>query len=140
MIINGDDAAAASIKISAEISTLRSVVNIAPAAAGAAAPAIQYKVSFEAGTIGNLLGFPDGILFSGYNMPPNIVDIMPINTILVNIDVIQGSYVNGNASPAIYAFYPSVSPGYKIIERPSPSLTYFLLSRHDLKKLELEPG
>jgi len=66
------------------------------------AGAYQYKVSFEEGTIGNLLGFTPGILSTGYNMSPNIVDIMPINTILVNIDIIQGSYINGNSSPAIY--------------------------------------
>src|SRR5271156_1433639 len=140
MRINGDNADI--ITISAEISTLRSIINIlsaAEAAAGAAAAAVQaeYKVAFEAGTIASLLGFSDGVLNPGYNLSTNIVDIMPINTILVNLDIIQGSYVNGQASPAIYAFYPSVSPGYKIIERPSPSLTYFLLSRHDISRIRV---
>ena len=101
MILNADHADL--IKISAEISTLRSIVNIYETAG-----AYQYKVSFEEGTIGNLLGFTPGILSPGYNMSPNIVDIMPINTILVNIDIIQGSYINDNSSPAIYAFYPIV--------------------------------
>ena len=133
MKVNGDNDAA--ITISAEVSTLRSIVNILSAAE--AAQAVQYKVAFEAGTIGNLLGFPDRELNLGYNLSPNIVDIMPINTILVNLDIIQGSYVNGKTSPAIYAFYPSVSPGYKIIERPSPSLTYFLLSRHDISRIRV---
>jgi len=130
MILNADHADL--IKISAEISTLRSIVNIYETAG-----AYQYKVSFEEGTIGNLLGFTPGILSPGYNMSPNIVDIMPINTILVNIDIIQGSYINGNSSPAIYAFYPAVSPGYKIIERPSPSLIYFPLSRHNISRIRV---
>jgi len=143
MRINGDNADI--ITISAEISTLRSIINILSAAAAAAAQAAgtaaaaqaEYKVAFEAGTIASLLGFSDGVLNPGYNLSPNIVDIMPINTILVNLDIIQGSYVNGQASPAIYAFYPNVSPGYKIIERPSPSLTYFLLSRHDISRIRV---
>src|SRR5271156_479086 len=140
MRINGDNADI--ITISAEISTLRSIINIlsaaqAAGAAGAAVAQAEYKVAFEAGTIASLLGFSDGVLNPGYNLSQNIVDIMPINTILVNLDIIQGSYVNGQASPAIYAFYPNVSPGYKIIERPSPSLTYFLLSRHDISRIRV---
>src|SRR5271156_4733642 len=135
MRINGDNAEI--ITISAEISTLRSIINILSAAAAATAAQAEYKVAFEAGTMASLLGFSDGVLNPGYNLSPNIVDIMPINTILVNLDIIQGSYVNGQASPAIYAFYPNVSPGYKIIERPSPSLTYFLLSRHDISRIRV---
>ena len=41
-----------------------------------------------------------------------------INSILVNIDIISGSYVNGSTQPTIYSFFPDVSPGYKIIENP----------------------
>ena len=62
---------------------------------------------------------------------------MPINTILVNIDIIQGSYVDGRASPAIYSFYPNVAPGYKIVERPNPTLIYFKLSRHDISRIRV---
>ena len=57
----------------------------------------------------------------GYNESPNIVNIIQVNSILVNLDIISGSYVNGSASPTIYSFYPNVSPGYKIVERPSPT-------------------
>src|SRR5579863_7915947 len=139
MKINGDNPDI--ITVSAEVSTLRSIVNILSVAeaaeAAGAAGAAEYKVAFEEGSIASLLGFSDGELNPGYNLSPNIVDIMPINTILVNMDIIQGSYVNGNASPTIYAFYPSVSPGYKIIERPSPALTYFLLSHHDISRIRV---
>ena len=130
MLINGDDADA--ITILPEISTLRSIVNILAPATGATA----YKVAFEDGSIGRLLGFPNGVLHAGYNLSSNIVDIMPISTILVNIDIIQGSYINGQASPAIYAFYPAVSPGFKIIERPN-NLTYFKLSRNDISRIRV---
>src|SRR5579863_1277109 len=144
MKINGDNPDI--ITVSAEVSTLRSIVNILSVAEAAeavqampAAPAVQaeYKVTFEEGSIASLLGFSNGELNSGYNLSPNIVAIMPVSIILVNIDIIQGSYINGKASSAIYAFYPSVSPGYKIIERPSPALTYFLLSSHDISRIKV---
>jgi len=48
---------------------------------------------------------------------------MNINSIPVNIDIITGSYVNGKMQPVIYSFFPNVSPGYKIVEKP-PHLKY----------------
>ena len=47
-----------------------------------------------------------------------MVNILTINSILVNIDIISGSYVNGSTQPTIYSFFPDVSLGYKIIENP----------------------
>ena len=47
-----------------------------------------------------------------------MVNILTTNSILVNIDIISGSYVNGSPQPTIYSFFPNVSPGYKIIENP----------------------
>ena len=47
-----------------------------------------------------------------------MVNILTINSILVNIDIISGSYVNGSTQPTIYLIFADVSPGYKIIENP----------------------
>ena len=47
-----------------------------------------------------------------------MVNMLTINSILVNIDIISGSYVNGSTQPTIYSFIPDVSPGYKNIENP----------------------
>jgi hypothetical protein len=49
----------------------------------------------------------------------------------------MGSYVNGSQSPTLYSFYPNVSPGYKIVERPNPSLIYYPLSRHDISRMRV---
>ena len=43
-----------------------------------------------------------------------MVIILTISSILVNIDIISGSYVNGSTQPTIYSFFPNVSPGYEI--------------------------
>ena len=47
-----------------------------------------------------------------------MVNILSINSILVNIDIISGSYVNCSSQPTIYSFFQDVSPGYTIIENP----------------------
>ena len=47
------------------------------------------------------------------------MNILSVNSILVNIDIISGSYVNGQRYPTIYSFFSGVSPGYKIIETPA---------------------
>ena len=56
-----------------------------------------------------------------------MVNILTINSILVNIDIISGSYVNGSTQSTIYSFFPDVSPGYKIIENPR-NLLYLLIT------------
>src|SRR6476469_5893123 len=62
----------------------------------------------------------------GYNKSEEIVNITKVNSVLINVDIISGSYVNGNQSPVIYSFNPNkVSPGYKIDERPNPKLIYY---------------
>ena len=45
-----------------------------------------------------------------------MVNILTIKSILVNTDIISGSYVNGCTKPIIYSFFLDVSPWDKIIE------------------------
>ena len=51
--------------------------------------------------INSLLGFDSKLYTSGYNESENMVNILTINSILVNIDIISGSYVNGSTQPTI---------------------------------------
>ena len=69
-------------------------------------------------SINSLLGFDSNLYTSGFHESENMVNILTINSILVNIDIISGIYVNGSTQPTIYSFFPDVSPGYKIIENP----------------------
>ena len=69
-------------------------------------------------SINSLLGFDSKRYTSGCNKSENLVNILTLNSILVNIDIISGSYVNGSTQTTIYLFFPDVSPGYKIIENP----------------------
>ena len=69
-------------------------------------------------SISRVLGFTGAKYTEGFHESENVVDILRINSILVNIDIISGSYVNGTTKSTIYSFFPKVSPGYKIIESP----------------------
>ena len=52
--------------------------------------------------INTLLGFDSKLYTSGFNESVNMVNILTINSLLVNIDIISGSYVNGSTQPTIY--------------------------------------
>ena len=98
----------------------------------------QFKIDFGVpNSIGTVLGFENEIITQGYNESPKIVNIIQINSILVNTDIISGSYVNGNQFSTIYSFYPNVAPGFKVVERPIPSLTYFPLSRSNIESIRI---
>ena len=46
----------------------------------------------------------------------HLENITPLNSILVSCSVIEGSYLNGEQKPILYAFNPNVPPGYRIVE------------------------
>ena len=134
MVVNGDydsDHSTYYITLTANTSKLKSIVDITNP---------TYKIDFDVpSSIGPTLGFPlnSPIIGHGFNESPNIVDIIKINSILVNADIISGSYVNGFYSPVIYSFFPNVSPGYKIIERPNPSLIYYPINRSNISSIRV---
>ena len=119
------------LSITANISTLKSIIHITHP---------EYQIDFNVpSSISSVLGFSRNTVLRGesqeYTESPNIVDIIKINSILVNVDIIMGSYVNGLNTSAIYSFYPNVSPGYKIVERPIPSLIYYPVSRTEISSI-----
>lgn len=138
MITNGDYNDANNefyISISTDIPELKSVVNITNK---------TYLVDFLVkDSIGPTLGFQyepiwHGKIGYGYNKSPNIVQITKLNLVLVNVDLISGSYVNGSQSPAIYSFDPyKVPPGYKIDDRPNPSLIYYPVNRISINSMRI---
>ena len=97
------------IEISANTNTLKSEIIINNNCA------IDFR---RYNSINSLLGFDSKLYTSGFNESENMVNILTINSILVNIDNMSGSYVNGSTQPTIYLFFPDVSPECKIIENP----------------------
>lgn len=72
-----------------------------------------------ANTIGSMLGFDSRTLEGGKSyVSDRSVRIIKVNTIVIECNVVRGSYTNGTESHVIHEFYPSVPPGYKIVEKP----------------------
>ena len=93
------------IEISANTNTLKSEMILKN----------NYEVDFRQDKyINSLLGLHSKLYTSGFHESENMVNILTINSILVNIDIISGSYVNGSTQSTIYSFFPDVSPGYKL--------------------------
>jgi len=97
------------ISVLANISTLKTVLTLSNG----------YQVDFGLpNSMRHDLGFNSAVYTTNYQESENVVNIMNINSFLVNIDIIIGSYVNARMQPVIYSFFPNVSPGYKIVEKP----------------------
>ena len=96
----------------------------------------NYQVSFKFGnSLRKILGFNSKI-YTVSQESERVVDILSINSILVNTNVISGSYVNGANKPTIYSFFPNVSPGHKIVEHPK-NLIYLPITLHVIHNLRV---
>ena len=124
MRVNGDWNAAAGtyyITITTNTPTLGSAISIATG----------YSVDFTLPfSLANLLGFNTTLLTAGTYISPNIVNILTVNSIFVNCNIISGSYTNGGLSTVLYSYFPSVGPGYKIIQTPVNAVYLPLISNN----------
>ena len=121
---NGDNNE--SIKITANTNTLKSVLEIQG----------DFQVDFRArNSISSVLGLRNQVYEESIHESDSVVNILSINSILVNVDVIGGSYVNGKTQNTIYSFFPNVSPGYKIVENPR-NLVYLPVILDKINKME----
>lgn len=81
-------------------------------------------------SIGELLGFSKSTKILEANKihtGDKTVTILKVNTIDITCNIIQGSYRNGENRHILHTFYPSVPPGFKLIERPH-NLVYLPLN------------
>lgn len=81
-------------------------------------------------SVGGLLGFPLSTKILEANVAhtsSNNISIITLNTIDITCNIIQGSYRDGENQHILHTFYPSVPPGFKIIERPQ-NLVYLPLN------------
>ena len=114
------------ITISANSNTLKSVLILEN----------NYQVDFrQPNSISTALGFNNDIYTLDFQESENVVNILSINSLLVNLDIISGSYVNGASQNTIYSFFPNVSPGYKIVETPR-NLVYLPVTLETIHSLE----
>ena len=114
------------VSILANPNTMKSILNIEN----------NYQVNFKSGnSLRKLLGFNSKI-YTASQESERVVDILSVNSMLVNLDMISGSYVNGVARHTIYSFFPNVSPGHKIVENPK-TVMYLPIMLHVIHIMQI---
>lgn len=90
-------------------------------------------------SLGLVLGFPPatGVLEANtLHMGTDVVNIIKVNTINITCNIIQGSYLNGRNQHILHTFYPTVAPGFKIVEKPH-NLVYLPLTTSNVSDVEV---
>lgn len=97
---------------------------------------IHFKKSTE--SIGHLLGFTEDKLLEAYKKHTSDapVDIIKVNTIRIRCNIVQGSYKNGENEHTLHSFYPTVEPGFKIVETPA-NVIYLPVNVHRINNITL---
>lgn len=89
-------------------------------------------------SIGSLLGFGKTILKGGeWHTSENSVKIIGVNSLIVMCNIVSGSYKNDQVAHILHQFFPSVPPGYKIIDRPHPVI-YLPITTSIISKIYIE--
>lgn len=82
-----------------------------------------FDIDFQQTTasIGDILGFKKKRVLEANKTHTSdaSVNIIKVNSILIRCNIVQGSYKNGQNEHILHSFYPTVEPGFKIIETPT---------------------
>lgn len=88
-------------------------------------------------TICDLLGFTSRILEANkHYSSDSAVRILKLNVIRIESNVTCGAFLNDQQVHTIYSFFPSVPPGFKIIEKPS-TIIYLPVTVSSINQLQL---
>lgn len=83
-------------------------------------------------TIGSLLGFCNKEIIKPniWTESPNQVSINKVDVIRITCNVVRGSYIDGVEGHVLHEFYPTVAPGFKIVEKPN-TVTYLPINKQN---------
>jgi hypothetical protein len=116
------------IKFRVEPATMKCIIDIPE----------NYSVDFESfRSIGGMLGFYPQVYTAGTHISRDIVNINPVNSLLLHCDLASGCSINGKASRCVYSFDPKVPPGYKITEEPTHLVFYPIEDLTHINKLRI---
>lgn len=100
----------------------------------------KYYIDFGLdNSIGGLLGFSRKRKVIEPNTTvtgDTTVTILKVNSIDVTCNIIQGSYRDGANRHILHTFYPTVAPGFKIVEKPQ-NLVYLPLNTSSVSDIVL---
>lgn len=83
-------------------------------------------------TIGSLLGFNKKVVLepNKWNASPDQVSINKVDVIRITCNIVRGSYIDGVEGHVLHEFYPTVAPGFKIVEKPN-TVTYLPINKQN---------
>lgn len=88
-------------------------------------------------SIHRLLGFDDTIIPAKTSKEAeNIVNITTLNTIVIECDLIDGSYINGDKFHTLHQFANQTTHGYKIVEVPH-SVVYLPIKNNRIQSIQI---
>lgn len=89
-------------------------------------------------SIGSLLGFDKQRLAKNEKHISNHpIDIFKVNAICIDCNLVINSYTNSKPMHIIHMFYPSVPPGYKIMEHPT-NVIYLPINTRSIDQILLK--
>lgn len=88
-------------------------------------------------SINRILGFNHKILKANEKHISDLpIKILKVNSLRIECNIIDCSYVNGKKVYAIHEFFPIVSPGYKIVEIPR-EIIYLPVRSHIIDDIQI---
>lgn len=90
-------------------------------------------------SIGALLGFsnnPQPLIPNTKHIGVNTVNIIKVNVINITCNIVHGAFKDGVDGHIIHSFYPTVAPGFKIVEKPH-NLVYLPLNVSRISDINL---
>lgn len=98
----------------------------------------RYAVDFtKENNIGQILGFAEKTAPFEKVISENMVQILQVDVIRVECNLSMSSFENGISNHSVYEFFPSVPPGYKIVEIPQ-NLIYYRLNTRNIPEIEIK--
>lgn len=64
------------------------------------------------------------------------IKILKVNSILIDCNLVGGSFLNGKPVHIVHQFYPTVPFGYKIVELPT-NILYFPITTKTISNISL---
>src|SRR5699024_215997 len=89
-------------------------------------------------SIGHLLGFKPRLLKANTTHESDFpAKILKVNTLCVGCNIVGDSYRNGKQVHVIHEFFPTVPPGFRIVETPS-NVIYLPINTQEIDELVLK--
>lgn len=90
-------------------------------------------------SIGQMLGFQQNVKLkpNEKHESQNPVSIIKVNSIRVECNIAHGSYSNGLEGHTLHEFFPTVPPGFKIVESP-PTVIYVPVNTNHIHNISLQ--